>query len=84
MKNNKMKKTYIIEAIIVILILFVVFWTYLRLKAMAEINTTYYNRLQYKPYEPFGIIMEETTWDGKLEPGRYTKSGIKILNKHER
>jgi hypothetical protein len=35
----------------------------------------------YQPYEPFGIIVDETTWDGKLEPGRYTKSGIKILDK---
>jgi hypothetical protein len=38
----------------------------------------------YQPYRPFGIVVEETTWNGKLESGRYTKSGIKVLKKHER
>lgn len=32
----------------------------------------------YQPYKPFAIIVEETTWDGKLEPGKYNKNGIKI------
>jgi hypothetical protein len=38
----------------------------------------------YQPYKPFAIVVEETEWHGKLEPGRYTKNGIKILEKHER
>lgn len=38
----------------------------------------------YQPYKPFAIIVDETHWDGELEPGRYTKNGVKILEKHER
>ena len=33
----------------------------------------------YQPYRPFAITVEETTWNGKLEPGRYTKNGVKII-----
>ena len=34
---------------------------------------------EYQPYKAFAITVEETVWNGKLEPGRYTKSGIKII-----
>lgn len=33
----------------------------------------------YEPYENFGIVVDEFKWEGKLQPGRYTKSGILII-----
>jgi hypothetical protein len=36
----------------------------------------------YEPYKPFSMEVDHAEWHGKLEPGRYTKSGIKILDKH--
>lgn len=38
----------------------------------------------YEPYKPFSMEIGHDEWHGKLEPGRYTKNGIKILDKHER
>jgi uncharacterized alpha/beta hydrolase family protein len=72
-------KKYIIEVIIIIMILFMIFWAYVKFTVTKEVKVE-----PYQPYEPFGIVVDETTWNGKLEPGRYTKSGIKILEKHER
>ena len=40
--------------------------------------------LPYEPYKPFSMEVDHAEWHGKLEPGRYTKIGIKILEKHER
>ena len=56
-----------------------IFWAYVKFTVTKEVKVE-----PHQPYEPFGIVVDETTWDGKLEPGRYTKSGIKILEKHER
>jgi len=36
----------------------------------------------YEPYENFGIVVDEFKWEGKLQPGRYTKSGILIIKQH--
>jgi uncharacterized alpha/beta hydrolase family protein len=69
-------KKYIIEVIIIIMILFMIFWAYVKFTVTQEVKVE-----PHQPYEPFGIVVDETTWDGKLEPGRYTKSGIKILKK---
>ena len=56
-----------------------IFWAYVKFTVTKEVKVE-----PYQPYEPFGIVVDETTWNGKLESGRYTKSGIKILEKHER
>jgi hypothetical protein len=65
----EINKRYIVGAILTILVLFIAFWTYVRFKTMAEINTVH----KHEPYKPFGIVVQETTWDGNTE-------GIKIVN----
>jgi hypothetical protein len=65
----EINKKYIIWLILTILVLFIAFWTYVRFKTMAEITTTH----KHEPYKPFGIVVQETTWDGNTE-------GIKIVN----
>ena len=74
-------RKYILEVIGIILILFMIFWAYIRFTIVtpkiANVNTN-------EQYEPFGVVVEESIWTGELEPGRYTKSGIKILKKNER
>lgn len=35
--------------------------------------------LPYEPYKPFSIVVSQDEWHGKLEPGRYTKSGVLII-----
>ena len=62
-------KKYIVGVILTILVLFIAFWTYVRFKTMAEINTVH----KHEPYKPFGIVVQETTWNGNTE-------GIKIVN----
>lgn len=48
---------------------------------VASCTTKEHKAQVYEPYEPFGVVVEETTWNGKLQPGRYTKSGILIIKK---
>ena len=72
-------RKYLIEVIIIIMILFMIFWTYLKFTVTQEVKV-----LPYQAYKPFAITVDEDEWHGELEPGRYTKSGIKILEKHER
>lgn len=66
-------KKYLVEVMIIIMIIFIAFWAYVKVTITDEVI------VPYEPYKPFGIIVDETTWNGKLEPGRYTKSGIKII-----
>jgi hypothetical protein len=35
----------------------------------------------FQPYKPFSMEISHDEWHGELEPGRYTKNGIKILDK---
>jgi hypothetical protein len=37
---------------------------------------------EYKPYKPFSMEVSHDEWHGKLEPGKYTKSGILIIKQH--
>lgn len=39
---------------------------------------------EYEPNENFGIVVDEFKWEGKLQPGRYTKSGILIIKQDEK
>lgn len=66
-------KKYLVEVIIIIMIIFMVFWAYIKFTVTEQVKLE-----PWKPYQPFAIIVEETTWDGKLEPGKYNKNGIKI------
>ena len=40
--------------------------------------------IPYESFKKFSMEVDHEEWHGKLEPGRYTKSGIKILDKHEK
>lgn len=35
--------------------------------------------LVYEPYKAFSMEVDRDVWNQKLEPGRYTKSGILII-----
>lgn len=72
-------KKYIVEVMIMIMILFMIFWGYLKFTLTKEVKIE-----PYESYKPFGMEVSHEEWHGKLEPGRYTKSGIKILSKHEK
>ena len=52
-----------------------IFWAYVRFTITEQVSN------EYKPYEPFGMEVDHVEWNGKLEPGRYTKNGVKILRK---
>jgi uncharacterized alpha/beta hydrolase family protein len=68
-------KKYIVEVMIIIMIIFMIFWAYVRFTITEQVSN------EYKPYEPFGMEVDHVEWNGKLEPGRYTKNGVKILRK---
>ena len=72
-----MKKTYLLEVILIIILFFVAISVYLRYTVLQPLHV----QNTYEPYENFGIVVDETTWNGKLQPGRYTKSGILIIKK---
>jgi hypothetical protein len=61
------------------MILFMIVWGYLKFTLTKEVKIE-----PYEPYKSFAMEVDHVEWYGKLEPGRYTKSGIKILQKHER
>jgi uncharacterized membrane protein (DUF106 family) len=71
-------KKYILELMIIIMIIFIIFWAYIRFTVVTQVVNN------YEPYEPFAMEVDHVEWHGKLEPGRYTKSGIKILRKDEK
>jgi hypothetical protein len=37
--------------------------------------------LPYQPFKKFSMEVDHEEWHGKLEPGRYTKNGVLILEK---
>jgi len=79
-KHCKIMKKDIFEVIGIMLILFLILLAYVRFKTITAPKIANTN----EQYEPFGVVVEESIWTGELEPGRYTKSGIKILKKNER
>ena len=62
-------KKHIVEVTIIIMILFMIFWAYLRFTVTKEVKVE-----PYQPYEAFAVVVEETTWDGYRE-------GTKIVRK---
>jgi uncharacterized protein (DUF58 family) len=70
-------RKYIIEVTIIIMILFMIFWAYLKFTITEEVKV-----LPYEPYKPFAMEVSHEEWHGKLEPGRYTKSGILIIKQN--
>jgi hypothetical protein len=38
--------------------------------------------IPYEPFKKFSMEVDHEEWHGKLEPGRYTKNGILIINQN--
>ncbi len=55
-------KKHIVEVTIIIMILFMIFWAYLKFTVTEEVKVE-----PYQPYRPFAIVVEETDWDGHKE-----------------
>jgi hypothetical protein len=51
-----------------------VFWAYLKFTLTTEVRTE-----TWKSNENFAIVVDEFKWEGKLQPGRYTKNGVLII-----
>lgn len=62
--------------IAILLLFYLVAFLYLSTKH-TMMNTQ--EHLAYKPFEKFSMQVDHEEWNGKLEPGRYTKSGILII-----
>jgi uncharacterized alpha/beta hydrolase family protein len=61
-------KKYIVEVIIIIMILFMIFWAYIRFTVTEEVKVE-----PYQPYQSFAVVVEETTWDGYKEVTKIVK-----------
>lgn len=70
-----MKKTYLLEVILIIILFFVVVSLYLRYTVLQPLHV----QNAYESNENFGVVVDEFKWEGKLQPGRYTKNGVLII-----
>jgi hypothetical protein len=70
-----MKKTYLLEVILIIILFFVAVSLYLRYTVLQPLQV----QNTYEPNENFGVVVDEFKWEGKLQPGRYTKNGVLII-----
>jgi heme/copper-type cytochrome/quinol oxidase subunit 2 len=70
-----MKKTYLLEVILIIILFFVAVSLYLRYTVLQPLQV----QNAYEPNENFGVVVDEYKWEGKLQPGRYTKNGVLII-----
>jgi hypothetical protein len=50
---------------------------------MQSTKTNTQEHLVYEPFKKFSMEVDHEEWNGKLEPGRYTKSGILIIKQNE-
>lgn len=69
----KKQNLFLIAIPLVLLLITILLWSL----GLPMMNTQ--TTLEYEPYKPFGIVVNETTWSGKLQEGKYTKSGILII-----
>lgn len=70
-----MKKTYLLEVILIIILFFVAVSLYLRYTVLQPLHV----KNAYESNENFGVVVDEFKWEGKLQPGRYTKNGVLII-----
>ena len=67
-------RKYLIEVIIIIMIIFMVFWAYVKFTLTTEVRVE-----SWRSNQTFGVVVDEFKWEGKLQPGRYTKNGVLII-----
>ncbi len=73
----KKLKTFLIATLLALLPTTILLWNL----SFPMMNTQILS--VYEPYENFGIVVDEFKWEGKLQPGRYTKSGILIIKQQD-
>lgn len=73
MKNLK------IYLIVILSVFYLVTILYLSTKS-TKMNTQ--QVLEYEPDQHFSMEIGHDEWNGQLEPGKYTKSGILIINQN--
>lgn len=73
MKNSRL------YPIVILLVFYLGIILYLNTKS-TKMNTQ--QHLGYEPFKVFSMEVDHEEWNGKLEPGRYTKSGILIIKQN--
>jgi hypothetical protein len=67
-------RKYLIEVIIIMMIIFMVFWAYVKFTLTTEVRVE-----SWRSNQTFGVVVDEFKWEGQLQPGRYTKNGVLII-----